>query len=389
MQSLVKLPTLYKLSSTNQLMQWDVEVFGTNDGYGHVVTKYGYHGSENIQSQTDTVKLGKNAGKKNETTPQQQAIVQANQLHKKKAKEGYCEDINLALAGNVRPGIDPMLADKYKDCMNKVVFPAVSQPKLDGMRCIAVYSSDGEVNLFSRERNPIPSVPHINCAIKQIAIQNNWNQYIGPDQVIEVDGELYNHEYRDDFNQIMSILKRSKTIHPDSLKAQYHIYDMPNHAGVTMERLQMRDALFAGHNEHLVMVESSVVNSHEEIEQALDHFLELGYEGVMIRNFDARYEKDKRSKGLLKYKPFVDEEYQIVGYLEGTGHLMGCVGAFICTLPDGRTFKTTPKATRERKREYFERINEIIGKMVTIRYIRKTPAGIPKHGAARSIRDYE
>lgn len=388
MQSLVKLPMVYRLSSSSQLMQWEVEVFGTDDGLGHVVTRYGYHGSENIQAQTDTIKEGKNIGKKNATTPQQQAIVQANQLLKKKIKEGYCEDINLALAGNLRPGIDPMLADKYKDCMNKVVFPAVSQPKLDGMRCIAVYKN-GVVELFSRERNPITSVPHIVSAILEMANKNNWIQYVGVDGIIEVDGELYNHEYRDDFNQIMSILKRSKTIHPDSLKAQYHIYDMPNHAGITMERLKIRDTLFAGHNEYLVMVESSEVRSHEEIELALDHFLDLGYEGVMIRNYDALYEKDKRSKGLLKHKPFVDEEYMVVGYLEGTGHLMGCIGAFICQLPDGRTFKTTPKATRERKREYFERINEIIGKMVTIRYIRKTPAGIPKHGSARGIRDYE
>ena len=73
----------------------------------------------------------------------------------------------------------------------------------------------------------------------------------------------------------------------------------------------------------LVIVETTEVNSREHLDELYADYVEVGYEGQMIR-LDAPYE-NKRSPKLLKRKEFVDEEYEILGYEEGKGNRAGTV----------------------------------------------------------------
>jgi len=85
-----KFNTLYKQTNTGKIQQWQVKVFGNmvTSTFGQVDGK--------LQETTDVVKSGKNLGKVNETSMEEQALLKAQQLFDKKLKEGYVEDITLA-----------------------------------------------------------------------------------------------------------------------------------------------------------------------------------------------------------------------------------------------------------------------------------------------------
>ncbi len=138
--------TLYKLSTKNKLTQWLVST------QGNIVTcEYGQVDGK-LQVTTDKIK-GKNLGKSNETTDEQQAIIKAQQLFDKKVKKGYVLSKEDALSKtNDLEGIEPMLAFTREKKEKYVNFPCFSQAKLDGSRCITVVK-DGKAEMFTRTRN--------------------------------------------------------------------------------------------------------------------------------------------------------------------------------------------------------------------------------------------
>ena len=68
----------------------------------------------------------------------------------------------------------------------------------------------------------------------------------------------------------------------------------------------------------------------------------------MIRNKDGEYGINKRSKNLQKFKEFYDQEFQIVGYEEGTGNDAGTV-IWVCMTQQGDLFKARNPKAQERK----------------------------------------
>ena len=86
-----------------------------------------------------------------------------------------------------------------------------------GIRCIA--TSDG---LFTRTGKPITACPHVSEHLKGFFV---WN----PDAVL--DGELYNHSYKDDFNKIIHLVRKQNLTDEHLAESremiQYHVYDAP------------------------------------------------------------------------------------------------------------------------------------------------------------------
>ena len=87
-------------------------------------------------------------------------------------------------------------------------------------------------------------------------------------------------------------------------------------------------------------------------------------------------------------KTFLDGEYRIVDYLEGTGNEAGCV-IWGCETPDGQTFRVRPRGTQEDRKVLFQNGNDYIGKMLTVRYQELTDEGVPRFPVGIAIRDYE
>lgn len=353
-------PTLYKKTSTGAIQQWQISVIDQRGSAtaANIVTRFGQvDGAEQVAS--DLIQEGKNIGKKNETTARQQAEAEALAKWEKQKKKGYVESIkdaqNDKLDDLIEGGIVPMLAHKFSEHAHKIKFPCFTQPKLDGIRCIAIVQ-EGVCTLWSRTRKPITSCPHI--------VQELEAAFEGRD--VYLDGELYNHQMKSDFEKIVSLVRQEKPA-PGHEIVQYHVYDMavdmPYEA--RMEAIKLFFEIYEF--ESLKMVPTYEVNQESDVMDYFDKFVAQGYEGSMLRNAMSKY-VNKRSYDLLKVKEFDDAEFQIVGIEEGRGKLAGHVGAFVCVTSDGKQFNAKAKGETSNLRKYFEDHDLWAGKLLTVQY---------------------
>ena len=384
---LQSLPTLYKKTSTGALQFWSIAIMCNSDHSTawDICTVYGQEGTDKPQTTTDTIWEGKNIGKKNETTIEQQARAEAEAKWEKQKKKGYVEYKEAAMAGEldelIEGGIVPMLAHKFSEQGHKIKYPAHVQPKLDGIRCIAVIDR-GKCTLWSRTRKPIKSVPHI---VKEL-------EEIFAFQSIILDGELYNHAYKDKFEQIVSLVRQEEP-DPKHEIVQYHIYDcviddtFKNRIGamqVIIGKLHQKKSYTP-----VKCVDTFVVESEDKVMSFFNTFRALGFEGAMLRNSNSLY-VNKRSYDLQKVKEFDDAEFEILGIEEGRGKLAGHVGAFICRTADGRTFLAKMSGDTAKLKEYFDKHSLWKGKLLTVQYQGLTGAEkVPRFPVGIAIRDYE
>lgn len=357
--------TLYQIDSKGNTRVWYME---QNGGQYRAIS--GIEGGNLVRSEWKTA-IPKNVGRSNATTAEEQAAAEIAALYTKKRDRKYHD--SKTTIGTGSKIIEPMLAEKYQGWAHKSKEPrdwmdVFCQPKLDGMRCIA--TRDG---LFSRGGKAIVSSPHISEALEPFFKKN-------PDVVL--DGELYNHEYHDDFNEIMSLAGQKKPTQEDwdnSRKMiQYHIYDTMNNEPFHERDLTLMIWFGKGQNGQgkyahpsLVKVETLHAESGEELDEAYASFLEQGYEGQMVR-LDHPYQQ-KRSKSLLKRKEFQDEEFPVDEIIEGRGNWAGFAKSIRCHTADGVSFQAGIKGNQKFTKELLQR--KVKPKYATVRYQNKTPDG--------------
>ena len=351
----MKLETIYKKTKTGATQEWTIEVVGN---------KYRTHSGQvggAITTNEWTVVYGKNVGKANGTTDSEQALKEAEAKRTKKLESGYFENINHI---NKTQYFEPMLAAKWEDYKDKIQYPIYSQPKLDGIRCIV--TKDG---MFSRNGKPIISAPHIFDSVKPLFETN-------PDLVF--DGELYADKFANDFNKIVSLVKKTKPTDADLVESKknidYHIYDLPSVDDTFRVRYSTLCSLRLP--KECIVVKTHIVKSEDILMERYGEYVEAGYEGQMLR-LDSKYE-NKRSKSLLKHKSFVDEEYIIKDICEGEGNRTGTAGYMVFETADGKPFKSNVKGTWEETAEMLKSKKKLIGKQATIKYFNLTPDGIPR-----------
>lgn len=355
----IELPTLYKRTSTGKIQYWKIFTQGKS-----IVTRYGQVGGKE-QETIDVIKSGKNTGRKNQTTAEQQARSEAQSRHDKQLKKGYVESIEDAESGKVDKiivgGISPMLAHKYSEQADKIEWPAYIQPKLDGHRCIAMIDESGKATLWTRTRKPITGVPHINRALEQSLAQ------YAP---IVLDGELYTHSYRNDFERITSFV-RQETPAPGHHIVQYHVYDIAGPGAYEERELRLKtiwyeSGLHAGTQDPLVLVSTFKIGTEEDLMEKFEFFLQNGYEGAMVRNGCGKY-VGRRSGDLLKVKEFLDDEFEVVGVEAGRGK-MADKAIFVCKTDAGTEFRVKMKGDLDELKKYLENPSLAIGKMLTVQY---------------------
>jgi ATP-dependent DNA ligase len=254
-----------------------------------------------------------------------------------------------------------MLADKYNP-KKHTNFPYYSQPKLDGVRCLV--SKDG---MQSRNGKPIVSAPHI-----LEALQPFFAKF--PDVVL--DGELYNHELKDNFEKIVSLVRKTKPTTADYIEAskmvQYWVYDVILDSTFFAERNLYLDSCIGTRYAPIVhVVPSATVLKVDAVQSRLAWYLEQGYEGQMLRVPDSPYE-GKRSKFLIKHKEFEDEEFEIVSIEEGKGNWAGAAKRIEIRLKDGTTQFSGVRGSLDMLKDVLYNANDYIGTDVTVRYQNKT-----------------
>ena len=254
------------------------------------------------------------------------------------------------------------------------------QPKLDGIRCYI--TKDGA---FSRNHKEFKTLDHIKKELKPL-----FKTY--PD--IVVDGELYNHQLKNNFNKIISLVRKQKPTEEDLKEAvkyiQFHWYDYYSNAHNYPFRIRnenIKSKIEDLRARHIVEVTTYEVAHLETAKLAHKDFLKQGYEGSIIR-LNKPYEQ-KRSYNLQKFKDFQDAEATITGWVEGQGKRIGTVGKFIARDDDGIEFGMPVMDDYNTMKYMYDIADWYIGKTATFTYFQKTPSGSYRHPLFKCVRNYE
>lgn len=408
-------PTLFKPTKTGKMHQWNISVENAT------ITRS--DGEVNGKQTESKREIAGNTVR----TPEEQAKQEAEKMWIKQVDKGYKpdpKDINGSKIydfiiqqkshnGGMNRGVKmfgetaiktdttggeknmtiqhhPMLSQKYTERADKIEFPVYVQGKCDGMRCLTYLDGD-RVVLESRNGKDFVHLSHIRESLKKILKTG-----------IVLDGELYvHHLYKDEsgsptnlvttkpfsnvgrFQFLSEACKVSRTKpHEFEQFVQYWVFDLWDLEATNEERNKKLKKILGGGDSTIIMLPTHVADSHEDIEKHFQIYLDLGYEGCMIRQIQATYvsRKGYHAPVLLKYKPENDEEWIILDAKECDGNQKGCV-IWKCGL-NGKEVMAKQIGDVEMSRSLFSEFSknpkEFIGKHINIRYNELTSDGVPR-----------
>ena len=276
----------------------------------------------------------------------------------------------------------PMLAYPVSDKPIDYSETVFMQPKLDGVRCL-IQCDNSVIKAYSRTGKEWKNIDHILFNLRQFF-------HFNPNAIL--DGELYNHDLKNDFEKIISLVRKQKPTPEDRSEAeslvQFHCYDIVNPTMKFEDRIQ-----FITNNvprNHCVHHVDTIVAATESLSKVFhESNLQKGYEGSILRLND--FYQNKRSHSLRKFKDFHDTEATIVGYEIGKGKREGTIGKFIMQDDDGIQFGCPPGKGYNYKdlAKILDNIHEYMGQRATFTYFERTKAGSYRHPLFKTLRNYE
>ena len=280
----------------------------------------------------------------------------------------------------------PMLAYPVSNKPIDYSKPVFMQPKLDGVRCVIQYEKrtqprEDVVVAYSRTGKEWKNIQHILAELKPF-----FQKYPN----IILDGELYNHDLKDDFEKIISLVRKTKPTEEDRLESdkmvQFHCYDIIDEEFKFEHRIEFVNQALMLLGDSIHTVDTILVEEGDE--QVLhEENLDKGYEGSIIRTNDVY--KCGRSWSLRKFKDFHDSEALIVDWVEGKGKRKGTIGKFMGMDKDGHIFGMPVMDKFKYLQDNFEMMKGYVGKHATFTYFERTKAGSYRHPLFKCIRDYE
>ena len=323
------LPTLYKPTKTGA-----TQVCKISHNEDQFTVEFGQLNGK-MQTKTTTC-IGKNLGKTNETTPTEQAALEAQAKWVKKTKSGYVLNETGTLDNGEASVKLPMKVKIYGDHKNKVDFEGnvYVSPKLDGVN--SEFRLNRIFQLLSRGGEEYPIIQNRDAQTLQI-----MERY----DISSVNGEFYLHGHY--LQDITSAIRKPGT---DKLDLIFYAFDLPDEPGDYDDRLEKLRSL------PFTQVPVFIVHSHEEIESFHKQFLAEGYEGTIIRNGSGLYEYNTRSNDVFKLKTAQDAEFLIDHYeLDKNGQPV-----FLCHTEEGKPFKVKPKGTAVERLAIVENISDYL-----------------------------
>lgn len=419
---------LYSKDSIGRIRIWGIAV-ETRDNTPYIVIKQGL--INNPTEYVNPVLQGKNEGKRNATTPYEQACKDAESKWKQKKKEGYksLEDLGLPIGDYIMQdlinilnealpnnstddnnNLRPMKCQKFED--NKFQYPAIAQPKLNGFRCVMRLETinDGlftkqTVTFRSKEGNEYV-LPHITDIAYNILFTNE--EY----KDLVFDGELYIHGKRlNEIKKCIPIRNSNNVISQpsgNSLDVQFHIFDLSIPDMIQIDRsnklLNIFTTLYSRDipefNTRIKLVRHYEVNSDEIFRKFTESWIRQGYEGGVIRDINAEYKFGSRPMTMRKLKAFKglepqDKEFLIVDVVQKNQSIIaGTTRTYIAVVCkndiNDETFDVTPEGNEEERLEYLNNKDKYIGKYATVKYYERSGvANVPFHANLITVRDYE
>lgn len=344
-------PILQATAKTGKTKYWVIRALHNYNAEGIIETEWWQEGSVHQTAQKATT--GKNIGKSNETNSREQALSEAESEFKKQKDKGYFE-----IGGQCELEFPlPMLAHDYKKRGKSIKFPCYGQPKLDGFRCL--YNE--EKGFWSRQGK------RFDQAVDLSHLKTHGHG-------MTLDGELIlPRPYT--FQQTCQAIKKQRE---ETRLLEYHVFDIME-TGTFYERATLLGDTFKNsiYEPKVKIVGLVHLLEKEEIDQYLQTYLEQGYEGLILRNFEGQYEVGQRSVDLQKYKEFEDAEFKVVDIIDGVGRESGAA-ILVCETTEGKTFQVRPRGTYEMRQGMFRERNKHIGTEWTVRYQNLTDDQIPR-----------
>lgn len=291
--------------------------------------------------------------------------------------------------------IKPMLAKQAKDIKNLKIFDKeyyISR-KINGVRCL-IYYDGNQVKTSSR------GATDYNIAIYHIITHPLIEKFFKnhPDAIL--DGEIFKKNLS--LNIISGICRSQKTIN-DGKNLQFYWYDIIDLQAPFSKRwntmqewskeLQLSDfdpdKQFSDEELHIQFLPQEKISGWNNMKKLHDKWVQDGWEGAVIRLAESVYKPGARGNDWIKIKVYQDAEYPIIGISEGLREEDMC---FILETPNGQQFKCKPMGDREQKQWYRDHIDELKGKLLTIKYFEMSGvegSEIPQQPIGICVRDYE
>jgi len=255
------------------------------------------------------------------------------------------------------------------------------QPKLDGVRCLIQYDK-GKVTAYSRTGKQWKNINHITSSLEK------WFQ---SNQLTVLDGELYNHDLRDDFETIISLVRRQTPDDIDMLESrdlvQFHCYDIIHPDNSPFEDRSRFVKYCVNETDYVKVVSTMLCASDDDAKEIHATNLACGFEGSILRTNDLYHQK--RTHSLRKFKDFYDTEATITGWVEGKGKRIGTIGKFLAVDSEGNEFGMPVMDKFRYLQDNFKLMQGYVGKVATFTYFERTKANSYRHPLFKCIRNYE
>ncbi|UIW10567.1 ATP-dependent DNA ligase [Aeromonas phage BUCT695] len=346
---------LFAVDKKGNIKHWSVETQGSA-----VIVRHGRYLGK--MQEKVTICEGKNIGKKNETSSEEQAALEAESKYKKQIDKCYRPTIEEAkTVGQVLP----MLAQNFLNHGHRINWPCYVSRKLDGLRCLAKVDGD-TVTFTSRGGKTYPVPEHIRKDLCDLSLSTN---------IKEFDGELYIHGMP--LQDIVSCVKKPN---PNSVRLEYHVFDIPEE-GTWVERYSKLYRFVTRFSSSIRLVRSTIVANQEAAQTLLGMYMAEGYEGIMLRNNDGLYESNHRSADIQKWKIMNDLEAKVIHVdIDKLGE-----GILTCKTPTIPEFRCKMRGTHESRS--FNEMKKLIGEWITVAYQTLTKEGVPQFPVGICVRE--
>ena len=269
------------------------------------------------------------------------------------------------------PVFDCMLAHDGANHEKKIQGKKLLEPKLDGVRVLTIINMDNRtVTQYTRNGKLLENFSHITEALEA-----NIDDF---ERSCVLDGEMVSTS----FQALMKQVHRKDDVKASD--AVLMLFDMlplsEFQAGKSVLGQRRRSNLlqsFKGIFDkcgNIGVVPQEEVDLNEYAGELLfkeynKNAIDSGYEGIMIKDVDAKYEC-KRSASWLKQKPFIEVSLTVTAVEEGTGRNQGKLGALVCEgVDDGKRIVVNVGSgfTDSDREEYWMGKESMVGQVVEVR----------------------
>lgn len=417
--------TLFALNKDGSFQEWNVFVDGAT-----VLVQFGKLDGK-IQTKK-TICESKNVGRSNETTPEQQAILEAEAKWDKQYRLGYRESTNELVTVEQ---FSPMLAHDAIKRSHDIIYPCYAQPKLDGLRCLVTFDEEGNSIFNTRGNKTYPIIGKIKEQIealreksgypmfdgevylhglslqKIVSLAKKWRTHeqieIEIDKDFEADKKRQAKAIKDGQPTYKNFAKKEVKVEVDPVRdsnryggyesadLKFHIFDIPSatkqwYIEKDEDAVQWADCrltdlqlarLDASGSSHLVFVEGMILNTEAEVKDWIARFMQDNYEGIIIRNFIGVYEFGQRSQNMQKWKIFQTVEAYVFDYeIDKNDEVV-----LICRLQNGVVVRAKMKGDHN----YRKNNMNLVGSFITISFQAYTEDGVPQFPVGVAERDVD